>query len=288
MRRHSCEEVASVLPAHSRRSTTPGPGTVPAPIHIRAHIGSASGSGRAARIGEARSDLVGWGKRKTCSIRSSFHSERRVSGLSLEQHWDAVYRDRVPELVTWHQDNPALSLSLIAATGLGTDASVVDVGGGCSRLADCLLEEGFTNLTVLDVSSVALGYGRQRLGNRADDVTWIEADVLQHHFDAAFDLWHDRAVFHFLVDPADQDRYVERLTDAVPSGGHVIISTFALDGPDRCSGLPVQRYGPEDLSRALGDKFEAADFQHETHHTPTGATQQFLYARFQRRTEDSP
>jgi len=152
-----------------------------------------------------------------------------VSGLSLEQHWDAVYRDRVPELVTWHQDNPALSLSLIAATGLGPEASVVDIGGGCSRLADCLLEEGFTNLTVLDVSSIALGYGRQRLGNRADDVTWIEADVLQHHFDAAFDVWHDRAVFHFLVDPADQDRYVERLTDAVPSGGHVIISTFALD-----------------------------------------------------------
>ena len=208
--------------------------------------------------------------------------------MSSQQHWDAVHRNRVPELVTWYQEHPALSLSFVAATGLGSDASVVDVGGGCSRFTDCLLDEGFTNLTVLDLSSVAIGYGCQRLGDRADEVTWIEGDVLRHRFDTTFDVWHDRAVFHFLVDPADQDRYVERLNATVPIGGHVIIATFALDGPDKCSGLPVQRYGPEALSRTLGHEFEAVDFQHETHHTPTGATQQFLYGHFQRRTEHTP
>ncbi|MEN8239457.1 MAG: class I SAM-dependent methyltransferase [Actinomycetota bacterium] len=208
-----------------------------------------------------------------------------MRGLSSQQHWDAVYRNRVPELVSWYQEYPALSLSFVAATGLGSDASVVDVGGGCSRLTDCLLDEGFTNLTVLDLSSVAIGYGCERLGDRADEVTWIEGDVLRQRFDATFDLWHDRAVLHFLVDPADQDRYVERLNAAVSIGGHVIIATFALDGPDKCSGLPVQRYGPEALSRTLGHEFEAVDFQHETHHTPTGATQQFLYGHFQRRNK---
>ncbi len=210
-------------------------------------------------------------------------SIRRVTPLSSQQqHWEAVYRDRVPELVTWYQAHPGLSLSFIAATGLGSDAAVLDVGGGSSRLVDYLLSRGYANLTVLDLSSIAIGYARQRLGDRADDVTWVEEDVLDHRFETTFKVWHDRAVFHFLTDPADQQRYVSRLSDAIPIGGHVIIATFGLDGPETCSGLPVQRYGPEGLSQALGADYGSVRFQVETHHTPTGATQQFLYGHFRR------
>ncbi len=203
--------------------------------------------------------------------------------LSLQQqHWEATYRDRLPESVTWYQERPALSLSLIEATGIGSDAAVVDVGGGCSRLVDHLLDEGYTNLTVLDLSSTAMRYARQRLGDSERNVTWVEADVLEYRFDTTFDVWHDRAVFHFLTDPVNRERYVARLNDAVSIGGHVIVATFGLDGPERCSGLPVQRYGPEALSQALGVDFEVVGMQYETHHTPTGATQQFLYGHFQR------
>ena len=213
------------------------------------------------------------------------YSTGRVTRLSShQQHWEATYRDHLPESVTWYQERPALSLSLIEATGIGSDAAVVDVGGGCSRLVDHLLDEGYTNLTVLDLSPTAIRYARQRLGGSASKVTWIEADVLEYRFDTTFDLWHDRAVFHFLTDPVDRERYVAHLSDAVPIGGQIIIATFGLDGPERCSGLPVQRYGPETLSQTLGDDFEVLGFQQETHHTPTGATQQFLYGHFQRRS----
>jgi SAM-dependent methyltransferase len=206
--------------------------------------------------------------------------------LSSQQHWEALYRDRAPELVTWYQEHPALSLSFVAATGLGSGAAVVDVGGGCSLLTDYLIEQGYTNITVLDLSSIAMGYARQRLGDRAEEVTWIEGDVLEYRFDTTFDVWHDRAVFHFLTDPADQERYVDSLSDAVPTGGHVIIATFGLAGPETCSGLPVQRYGPEALSQALGPGFETVGFRTEMHHAPTGVTQQFLYGHFQRRSTD--
>ncbi|MCL1600783.1 MAG: class I SAM-dependent methyltransferase [Actinomycetia bacterium] len=201
---------------------------------------------------------------------------------SRQEHWDAVYRGRVPELVTWHQAHPELSLSFIAAAGLGSDAAIVDVGGGSSELVDHLLGQGYTNLTVLDLSSLATGYARRRLGDRAEGVTWLEEDVLEYRFDSTFALWHDRAVFHFLTDPADQQQYVARLTDAVAIGGHVVIATFGLDGPETCSGLPVQRYGREALSEALGGAFGPVDFQNETHVTPTGATQEFSYGHFQR------
>jgi SAM-dependent methyltransferase len=215
-------------------------------------------------------------------------SDREVTSLSTrQQHWEAVHRDRVPELLTWYQAHPEISLSFIAATGLGSDAAIVDVGGGSSRLVDHLLDRGYANLTVLDLSSIATGYARQRLGDRADDVTWVEEDVLHHRFDTTFDVWHDRAVFHFLTDPDDQQRYVARLCDAVPIGGHVIIATFGLDGPETCSGLPVQRYGPDALSQTLGADFGLVGFQDETHHTPTGATQQFLYGHFRRVSRDA-
>jgi len=202
--------------------------------------------------------------------------------MSSKEHWEAVYQARVPELLTWYQADPALSLSLIEASTVGNDAAVVDVGGGSSRLVGHLLEQGYTNVTVLDVSSIALRYARDRLADRAQDATFIEGDVLEHRFDSAVGLWHDRAVFHFLTEPADQSRYLERLNGAIASDGHVIIATFALDGPERCSGLRVQRYGPETLSQALGTGFEPVGFHTESHITPTGATQSFLYGHFRR------
>ncbi len=159
--------------------------------------------------------------------------------------------------------------------------AVVDVGGGSSQLVDYLVDRGYTNITILDVSPTALGYARRRLGDRADKVKFVEGDVLEHRFDSTVGVWHDRAVFHFLTVSADRERYVTRLSHAIAPGGHVIIATFALDGPEQCSGLPVQRYGPETLAHVLGARFESVDSRSETHITPTGPTQQFLYGHFQ-------
>jgi SAM-dependent methyltransferase len=184
--------------------------------------------------------------------------------------------------VSWHQENPARSLELIERTGVGVDALIIDVGGGSSRLVDGLVDRGYTNLSVLDLSSTALAYAQERLGNRAGMVDWIQADVTEYPFDGSFDVWHDRAVFHFLVDPADRGHYVDRLEAAVRPGGHAILATFSLDGPEQCSGLPVQRYSAESMSLALGLGFEAVSFEEEAHITPTGITQHFLYGHFRR------
>lgn len=202
--------------------------------------------------------------------------------MSSREHWETVYQDRAPESLTWYQAEAALSASLIAASNVKSDAAVVDIGGGSSRLVDHLLEQGYVNVTVLDVSSTALRHARDRLGDRADEATFIEGDVLEHRFDSTIGLWHDRAVFHFLTETADQARYIERLNMAIAADGHVIIATFGLDGPTRCSGLPVQRYSPETLSQVLGTTFEPVGFHSETHITPTGATQAFLYGHFRR------
>ena len=200
--------------------------------------------------------------------------------MSSQQHWEAVYRDRAPELVTWYQEHPALSLSFIAATGLGSGAGVVDVGGGCSLLTDYLIDQGYTNITVLDLSSIAMGYARQRLGDRAEEVTWIEGDVLEYRFDTTFDVWHDRAVFHFLTDPADRALYRETLERTLKPDGRVVIATFAVGGPSRCSGLEIVQYDRSGLSSELGSSFELIEMVPELHVTPTGAEQAFNFFHF--------
>ena len=202
--------------------------------------------------------------------------------MSSREHWETVYRDRVPELLTWYQAEPALSLSLVAASGVETDAAIVDVGGGASRLVDYLLERRYANVTVLDVSSTALRYARDRLADRAGEVRFVEGDVLEHRFDSTIEVWHDRAVFHFLTESADQTKYMESLDTAIGADGHVIIATFGFDGPEWCSGLRVRRYGPETLSQAFGTNFEPVGFHTEKHITPTGASQAFLYGHFRR------
>lgn len=200
------------------------------------------------------------------------------------EHWQKIYSEREPTAVSWYQENPARSLILIEETGVPTDVPVIDIGGGASRLVDRLSEIGYAALTVLDLAPIALAHAQQRLGERARDIIWIDADVLDHPFAHTYEVWHDRAVFHFLTEQADREGYVAQLESAVAPGGHVIIATFSPDGPEMCSGLPVQRHSPESLTDCLGTSFDAVDFQEEAHHTPSGKTQHFLYGRFRRST----
>jgi SAM-dependent methyltransferase len=202
-----------------------------------------------------------------------------VSASDAKGHWDAVYAARPPTAATWYQPHAELSLGLIRGTGVARSASIVDVGGGASTLVDDLLDAGYTNVAVLDVSPVALAAARERLGEqRARDVRWIEADITTAAFaPASIDVWHDRAVFHFLTDAGKRAAYVDAVVRSVKPGGHVIVATFADDGPDRCSGLPVVRYRPDTLHHEFGDAFTLIAHEREAHRTPAGAIQRFVY-----------
>jgi len=198
-------------------------------------------------------------------------------------HWEKVYQTKASETVSWYQEHAEQSLRLIHNTALGKDAAIIDVGGGASTLVDDLAAEGYTDLTVLDLSSAALAVAKQRLGKYADAVHWIEGDITLIELPAhRFDIWHDRAVSHFLTDLADRHAYVERIMHAVRPGGHVIIATFAEDGPEKCSGLPVMRYQPETLRAELGDAFLLVEHEKAAHYTPLGALQQFVYCRYRK------
>jgi SAM-dependent methyltransferase len=193
-------------------------------------------------------------------------------------HWEAVYAQRAPDSVSWFQPHAEHSLALIARTGLTREAAIIDVGGGTSTLVDDLLARGYHDLTVLDLSAAALAAAQARLGDEARRVSWVEADITAVDLPRQrYDLWHDRAVFHFLTDAAQRHAYVERVLQSVKPGGHVIVATFAEDGPDRCSGLPVMRYGADTLHAEFGAPFELLEHSRETHHTPGGAVQQFVY-----------
>ncbi len=203
--------------------------------------------------------------------------------IDRKAHWQGVYERKYEDEVSWYQARPALSLQLIANTGLGRDAAIIDAGGGASVLVDYLLDSGHADVTVLDIASAALEKARARLGERAAHVQWITADLLNWQPPRQYDIWHDRAVFHFLTASADRQRYVEVLKRALKPGGHVIIATFAPDGPEKCSGLPVQRHSPESIAAELGDGFELVEAADEHHITPAGKVQHFNYARLRRR-----
>jgi ubiquinone/menaquinone biosynthesis C-methylase UbiE len=205
--------------------------------------------------------------------------------MRAKDHWEKVYSTKATDAVSWFQPHADLSLDLIKSTGVSLQAAIIDVGGGASTLIDDLVAEGFTDLSVLDLSGAALDAARDRLGAYVDKVCWIEADITQTVLPAhRFDIWHDRAVFHFLTDPADRAKYVETVLRSVKPGGHVIVATFAEDGPLQCSGLPVVRYRPGELHDQFGDAFVLLKHQKEAHHTPSGTTQQFVYC-YCRRTE---
>jgi ubiquinone/menaquinone biosynthesis C-methylase UbiE len=198
--------------------------------------------------------------------------------MGRKDHWEQIYSTRASDAVSWFQRRADCSLRLIRATGAGPEAAIIDVGGGASVLVDDLLAEGYRHLTVLDLSGAALAVARRRLGPAADRVTWIEADVTQAELPAhGYDVWHDRAVFHFLTDPADRAAYVAQVLRAVKPGGHVIVASFAEDGPERCSGLPVVRYSPDGMHAQFGGAFALLGHEKEAHQTPGGAVQQFVY-----------
>jgi len=194
-------------------------------------------------------------------------------------HWELVYRENAPDQVSWFEPTASTSLELIDQAGISTDAPLVDVGGGESHLAAELLARGHTDITVADISATALEVSRNDLGDRADEVGWINADVLDHDFGRTFALWHDRAAFHFMADPVSRDAYLTAMRRGLAPDGQLVIATFGPKGPTSCSGLPVQRYGAEELARLVPD-FQLASSRTVQHRTPAGNQQQFLYAHF--------
>lgn len=192
-------------------------------------------------------------------------------------HWDAVYGSRAEDAVSWFQESPATSLELLDSLALPAPASLVDVGGGASRLVDALLGRGDVSVTVVDVAAQGLAHARRRLGPRESLVTWEVADVTRWRPGRPFDVWHDRAVFHFLVAADDRDRYRQVLRATVRPGGHVVAATFAQDGPEQCSGLPVVRYGPDRLHEALAPDWDRVTSRTQLHRTPWGGDQPFTW-----------
>ncbi|KRE87488.1 methyltransferase [Rhodanobacter sp. Soil772] len=205
-----------------------------------------------------------------------------------QQHWETVYRTKAPDAVSWYRPHLDTSLALIERAAPDRGAAVLDVGGGASTLVDDLLERGYRDLSVLDISAAALHVARERLGEAADTVTWLAADLLDAPLqEARYDLWHDRAVFHFLTEAEQRAHYLQQLTRALKPGGHAVLATFGPQGPLKCSGLDTVRYDAGELARALGDGFTLLDSTLEFHATPFDTTQQFVYALFRRTSADT-
>lgn len=199
-------------------------------------------------------------------------------------HWQNVYATKGEAEVSWFQDRPTNSLDMIRAANPDHDAAIIDIGGGASRLVDALLQDGYRDIAVLDLSANALDAAKKRIGAAASKVDWIVADATAWRPAKTYGVWHDRAAFHFLTDPHDRAAYVERLRAAIAPGGHVVIATFAPDGPEKCSGLPVQRHDSASLAAELGPEFELVETRSEVHHTPWNSTQAFQFSRFRRRS----
>ncbi|HEV3370924.1 MAG TPA: class I SAM-dependent methyltransferase [Xanthobacteraceae bacterium] len=205
-----------------------------------------------------------------------------MTGANRGEHWEGVYRTKGEREVSWFQETPSVSLELIRSAGATRLSPIVDIGGGASRLVDALVDRGYEAVTVLDLSESALAAAKGRLGQAAAGVTWIVADVVGWRPRQSYDIWHDRAAFHFLTDAADQTAYVACLREALRPGGHAIIATFAPDGPERCSGLPVVRYDATSLGEVLGDAFSLVETRRHDHRTPMGSTQRFQFSLFRR------
>jgi len=198
--------------------------------------------------------------------------------MQSKEHWDNVYSTKPTDGVSWFQEHAEQSLRLIRGTSIPLTASIIDVGGGTSTLVDDLLRSGYSSLTVLDLSAAALVATQTRLGAQSSTVQWIEANIIDASLPVhAYDVWHDRAVFHFLTSPQDRHAYVETVLRAVKPGGHVIVATFAEDGPTQCSGLPVMRYDANELHAEFGAPFTLLSHEKEEHRTPFGTMQKFVY-----------
>jgi 2-polyprenyl-3-methyl-5-hydroxy-6-metoxy-1,4-benzoquinol methylase len=198
--------------------------------------------------------------------------------MDAKNHWDKIYTTKEPEAVSWYRPHLETSLALVERAAHSRSASIIDIGAGESTLVDDLLARGYENITALDLSQAALEVTKKRLGLLAEQVNWIVADITQVHLESfAYDVWHDRAVFHFLTSIEQRVAYVRNVVKAVNPGGHVIVSTFGPEGPTKCSGLEVMRYDTESLHNEFGTRFRLVDSLKELHRTPFGMTQQFLY-----------
>ena len=202
--------------------------------------------------------------------------------LQRKQHWEAVYSRKAPQETSWFQATPTTSLAMIHNAIQSGNTPLIDVGGGASMLVDCLLDEGFKDVTVLDIAERALEQARRRLGPRSSEVQWIEADVTRFEPRRTWRVWHDRAAFHFLTDAADRKRYVEVLRKALAAGGHAVIAAFAMDGPEKCSGLDIVRYDAQSIGLELGPDFELEEQRSDLHLTPAGTEQRFGFYRFRK------
>lgn len=203
--------------------------------------------------------------------------------MQTREHWENVYTAKATDSVSWFQEHAETSLHLIKATHAKKNAPIIDVGGGASTLVDDLLANGYSELSVLDLSGAALEVSKARLGSASENVNWFEADITKINFsENEFDIWHDRAVFHFLTAPEDRLAYIKTVVRSVKPKGHVIIATFAEDGPAKCSGLPVMRYSAESLQTEFGDSFLLKSQLDEIHRTPFGTTQSFIYCHFEK------
>jgi len=198
--------------------------------------------------------------------------------MGMKTHWENVYKTKAPDQVSWYRSHLEISLALIERAAASKSASIIDVGGGQSTLVDDLSARGYEDITVLDISQTAIDVTRERLKAAAERVRWVTADITKVELDPhAYDVWHDRAVFHFLTSPDLRVAYVEKVARAVKAGGHVIVGTFGPEGPTKCSGLEVMRYDAESLHDQFGVRFRLVDSCKELHPTPFGTTQQFLY-----------
>lgn len=198
--------------------------------------------------------------------------------MESKEHWERVYSTKATDAVSWFQPHADRSLRLIRESGVPRSAAIIDVGGGASTLVDDLLAQGYSNLTVLDLSAAALTAAKRRLGALSGRVQWVEANITRAELPPdAYDVWHDRAVFHFLTTEEERRAYVRTVLRSVKPAGHVIVATFAEDGPTQCSGLPVRRYGATELHAEFGEAFTLIRHEREAHHTPFGTVQQFLY-----------
>jgi ubiquinone/menaquinone biosynthesis C-methylase UbiE len=199
-----------------------------------------------------------------------------------KDHWEKVYSEKQPTEVSWYQQHPEYSLELIDSTGIDPSASIIDIGGGASTLVDNLLKAGYENLSVLDISSAAIKQAKGRLveNEMAKKVKWIELDITKFKTDERFDVWHDRAVFHFLIDEKDRLSYVNVMSRVLEIGSTAIIAAFDFNGPKQCSGLDVVHYNPEKMSAVLGPSFQLIETRSEEHVTPSDSLQSFIYCRF--------
>ncbi len=202
--------------------------------------------------------------------------------MSKQAHWETVYSEKSEDELSWHQATPSVSLELLDLAGLNKSMSAIDIGAGTSRLVDALLTRRLGDITLLDMSAAALEATRARLGAASASVRFTVCDVTSWQPSRCFDIWHDRAVFHFLVAPEERAAYIARLSESLKPGGHAVIATFALDGPEKCSGLPVMRYAPQTLAETLGADFDLIAQRHHLHHTPWGSAQSFQYSLFRK------